>query len=110
MTISLKALQKQTEIEKVIIHSLDCALYQVSVIIDGEERYLIDDKGQFMRSHNKLSLQNLFESLPVRRMVLRQQSAYDEMVGQPSRGGDNALEVPLGNAGIGGKDNGLLSR
>lgn len=109
MIISLKALRQQTEIEKVIIHSLDCALYQVSVIIKGEERYLTDEQGNFMRSHNKLSLQTLFDGLPVQKMVLRQQSAYDEMVGQPIRDGDNFLEVPLGNTGIGQPGNGLNS-
>ena len=107
MTISLKALRRQTEIEKVIIHSLDCALYQVSAIVAGEERYVTDEQGKFLRSHNKLSLQNLFSDLPVRRMVLRQQSAYDEMVGQPARNGDNFLEVPLGNTEIGEPGNGL---
>lgn len=104
MTISLKTLQQQSEIEKVIIHSLDCALYQVSVLIKGQELYLTDEKGKFLRSHNKLSLQALFEGLPVRQMVLRQQSAYDEMVGQPLREADNFLEVPIGNGAMGVMD------
>ncbi|WP_417596288.1 DUF6482 family protein [Oceanospirillum sp.] len=104
MTISLKNLQKQVEIEKVIIHSLDCALYQVSVIIHGQELYLADEQGKLLRSHNKMSLQTLFTGLPVKRMVLRQQSAYDEMVGQPLRAGDNCLEVSLGNSEMGTVD------
>ncbi|MFG1488585.1 DUF6482 family protein [Oceanospirillum sp. HFRX-1_2] len=101
MTISLKTLQQQPEIEKVIIHSLDCALYQVSVLIEGQELYLTDEQGKLLRSHNKLSLQALFEGLPYRKMVLRQQSAYDEMVGQPLREADNFLEVPIGNGAMG---------
>ena len=109
MTIRLSKLKKEPFIDKVIIHSLDHALYQVSVMIDGEELYVTDDEGTFLRSHNKLGLQNLFEGLPVQQMVLRQQSAYDEMVGQPMRGGDNFMEVPLGNSRIGQPGNGLES-
>lgn len=107
MTISLKQLRQQPHIDKVIIHSLDLALYQVSVLIGDREYYLIDDAGKLLRSHNKLSLQNMFNNLPVERMVLRQQSAHDEMVGQPARSGDNFLEVPLGNSDIGAAGNGL---
>lgn len=104
MTISLKTLKQQPEIKKVIIHSLDCSLYQVSVLIEGQELYVTDQQGKLLRSNNKLSLQALFEGLPYRTMVLRQQSAYDEMVGQPLREADNFLEVPLGNAAMGVMD------
>ena len=104
MTISLKTLQQQSEIEKVIIHSLDCALYQVSAVIEGQELYLTDRQGTLLRSHNKLSRQAWFEGLPVRQMVLRQQSAYDEMVGQPLRQEDNFMEVPIGNGAMGVMD------
>lgn len=104
MTISLKSLQQQSGIEKVIIHSLDCALYQVSVVIEGQELYLTDEQGKLLRSHNKMSLQTLFNGLPFRKMVLRQQSAYDEMVGQPLRQEDNFMEVPLGNGAMGVMD------
>jgi hypothetical protein len=37
--------------------------------------------------------------LPVSSLVLRQFSAYDEMVGQPPRAEDNLLEIPLSTAG-----------
>lgn len=103
MKITLQALRKRKEptIEKVIIHSLDQALYQVSVILDDKERYLADNNGQLLRSHNVLSLQAMFDGIKVEQMVLRQQSAYDEMIGQPGLSGSNTLEVPLGNNRLG---------
>ncbi|MBM6551329.1 hypothetical protein JQX58_09580 [Marinomonas ostreistagni] len=82
--------------EKVRIHSLESNLYQLSVVIDGQEHYLHDQRGELLKSHNKLELQQLFEGKQVEQMVLCHQSAYDEMVGQPV-GEGNTLEVPLGN-------------
>jgi len=107
MTITLKQLRKAPCIDKLIIHSLDCSLYQVSVQLGDKELYVISDEGKFLRSHNKLSLQNLFTGMAVKCTVLRQQNAYDEMVGQPVRDGDNFLEVPLGNSDIGTAGNSL---
>lgn len=95
MKISLKALRDYQPLEKVIIHSLDCALYQVSVIINGSEQFVMDGKGRLLRSRSVLEMQANFRDLAMQAMVLRQVSAYDEMVGQPPRPGGNALEVPL---------------
>ena len=102
MTISLKDLRKLSSVDKVIIHSHDLSLYLVSIVVDGEEHYLVDSEGRPVRSHNKLVLQSLFERHQVKQMVLRQQSAYDEMVGQPPKSGDNTLEVSLGDNKLGG--------
>jgi len=96
MTISLQQLRQISHIDKVIIHSLDCSLYQVSVEIQGNEEYVSDHQGHLLRSHNKLNLQEYFSDLPYDRMVLRQSSAYDEMVGQPQRQQSNEMEVSLG--------------
>ncbi|TGD72830.1 hypothetical protein E4634_13580 [Mangrovimicrobium sediminis] len=79
----------------VVVHSLDMALYQVTLQIDGGEHLLAEDSGRPLRSRNLVSLLELLSRLPVASAVLRQRSAYDEMVGQPLRDGDNALELPL---------------
>ena len=79
----------------VVVHSLDQALYQVTVIVDGTERLLVEDSGRPLRSHSLGRLRDVLRRLPVASLVLRQQSAYDEMIGQPPRQGDNTLEVPL---------------
>ncbi|HDM8225802.1 TPA: hypothetical protein P0E37_000236 [Vibrio campbellii] len=95
MSIPLSKLEKFFYIDKLVIHSLDLALYQVSVLVDGEEHFVTDDKGKFLRAHSILELQKQCRNLKVNKQVLRQQSAYDEMVGQPSRIGTNELEVLL---------------
>lgn len=100
MTICVSQL-RQLSIEKIVIHSLDLVLYQASAIVDGKEHYVTDDSGQLLRSHNLLGMQVQFEGMQFERMVLRQQSAYDEMVGQPVRCDTNALEVPIGNMDLG---------
>lgn len=100
MTISLKQLQQFPRIEKLTIHSLDLMLYQVSVELDGQEIYVTDNHGKLLRSHNLLSIQALFEGWPIEHLLLRHESAYDEMIGQPA-GQGNRLEVPLGNSKLG---------
>lgn len=79
----------------VIIHSLDRGLYQVTVATGGEERLLVASDGRPLRSHNLQQLREVLARLPVQSLVLRQQSAYDEMIGQPPRDGGNTLEVEL---------------
>lgn len=100
MAVDISTLKKSTRIDKVIIHSLDCSLYQASIIIDGEEHYLTDKKGKMLRSFNLLSFQAMFQPFTVTEMVMRHQSAYDEMIGQSTRIESNAMEVPLGNSDL----------
>lgn len=95
MSMPLSKLEKFFYIDKLVIHSLDLALYQVSVLVDGEEHFVTDDKGKFLRAHSILELQKQCRNLKANKQVLRQQSAYDEMVGQPSRISTNELEVLL---------------
>ncbi len=97
MPLRVAELKKLRSIDKVIIHSLDRSLYQVSVLIDNKEHYVVDKHRIPLRSFNKVELQTLFSRLDVRRTVLKQESAYDEMIGQPAKFETNALEVPLGN-------------
>lgn len=94
--MTVTELAKISMIDKVCIHSLESNLYQLSVVVSGEEHYIQDSKGGFLTSHNKLDLQSLFNDKNVGAMVLCHQSAYDEMVGQPI-GQGNILEVPIGD-------------
>lgn len=97
MKMALSKLEKFFYIDKLVIHSLDLSLYQVSVVVDGEEYYVTDDKGEFLRAFSILELQRACAKLKANKHVLRQQSAYDEMVGTVKREGSNELEVPLGD-------------
>jgi len=98
MTVCLFDIKKGQFIEKVIIHSIDLALYHVSVVINGEEHYVYDKKGLPLKAHNKIKLQKLFEKYDVGSTYLRATSAYDEMIGQAVKQRENTLEVLLGNA------------
>ncbi|MBT1445129.1 hypothetical protein KJI95_11420 [Shewanella sp. JM162201] len=95
MTIRYSSLKSMPGIDKACIHSLDMSLYQLSVVIDGAELYVTDDDDRMLRSINLCQMQALLEDLPVRETVLRQESAYDEMVGQSERLCSNAMEIPL---------------
>ncbi len=110
MNVSLANLKRFSFIDVVIIHSIDLSLYQVSVVVDGKEYYVVDKRGQPLKSHNKLELQALFKNIDVGVMRLRQQSAYDEMIGQPLRSGDNTLEVSLGNTLFGNEDPAMVRK
>ena len=95
MTISTDELRKLNHIDKIIIHSLDMSLYQAAALVDGQEQMVTDKKGKLLRSFSLLEMKAQFEGLPVQSLVLRHESAYDEMVNQPGRSGENRLEVPL---------------
>jgi hypothetical protein len=95
LSITLSKLQKYFAVEKLIYHSIDLSLYQVSVVVEGEEHYITDEKGKFLRSVNLIELQKLLKNLPAIKSVLRHTSAYDEMIGGPEKISSNLLEVPL---------------
>lgn len=97
MAISLSKLEKFFYLDKLVVHSLDLSLYQVSVEVDGQEHFITDDEGKLLRAFSVVELQKKCANLKANKWVLRQQSAYDEMVGAPIRQQDNTLEVPLGN-------------
>jgi len=93
----LATLEQYFSLDTLVIHSLDMCLYQASVRIDAadtEEFFICDAQGKLLRTHSLVEMQKLCRKLKVRRQVLRQQSAYDEMVGGPLKG-DNTLEVPI---------------
>lgn len=96
MTIKLSELSNHQPIQKVIVHSLEMALYQVSVMIDNGEHYVTDDSGEFIRGLSPLHIQKRLDHLNYAQMVLRHTSAYDEMCGQSEKLTSNMLEVPYG--------------
>ncbi len=95
MKLTLKAFARFPAPAAVIIHSLDQALYQVTVIVDGATRLLVDENGRAIRHRNLQGVREMLQALPVTTITLRHESAYDEMIGQPARQQSNALEVNL---------------
>lgn len=98
MTMPLSKLEKFFYIDKLVVHSIDLSLYQASVVIDDEEHYITNEKGDYIRAISVLEIQKICRKLKVKSWVLRQQSAYDEMIGMPNSKQDNTLEVPLCNS------------
>ncbi len=95
MKISIDEFAALRHAVAVVIHSLDPALYQVTVAIEGQERLLVGSDGRPLRSRSLAQLRDVLARFPVASLMLRQQSAYDEMIGQAPREGPNILEVPL---------------
>lgn len=95
MKISFAELLSDQQPRDMIIHSIDQALYQVTVLVDGKERLLTENNGKIFRRHSLQAVREILSLMPVSRLSLRQQSAYDEMIGQPIRAADNTLEIPL---------------
>lgn len=83
-------------IEKLIINSLEQALYQAIVVIDGQEHVVWQSEQKTLITRNLTKMREYFEKMKISDVVLRHESAYDEMVGQPAKHGNNRLEVPLG--------------
>ena len=96
MSITLKEVKRLDYIEKVILHCHDQSLYLVSVLVNGEEQYVKDKNGNFLKAFNKLELQAQFADQIVGEMLLRHQSPYDEMIGLSEDKVDNTLEVRIG--------------
>jgi hypothetical protein len=95
--ILLADLSQFDYLDKVVIESLEQALYRVEVEAGGNSYYVIESPGKSLTRRSILEIQALLTPFTIRGMFLRQTSAYDEMVGLDDFQGDNELLVPLGN-------------
>ena len=95
MKITLQQLQASRSVERVVIHSIDCSLYIARATVAGVESLVTDSRGKTLKTRNLLDMKQHLVGVPVAALLLHQQSAYDEMVGQPVREADNTLEVSL---------------
>ena len=95
MALTIEEFTRLEQPAQVIIHSLHPALYQVTVVLHGQEQLLVDGSGRPFRSHNLQQVRETLQAMPVASISLRQQSAYDEMIGQPAREEANTLELPV---------------
>lgn len=95
MKIYLSDIASHT-VDRIIINSLEQALYQVMVVVDGEEHVVWVNDQKTLIHRNLTKLREQIEHIKVDDIVLRHESPYDEMIGQPVRAGSNRLEVKLG--------------
>ncbi len=85
---------RRPEIEVLCLRSLDPDLYLVEVLIGGERLRVTGSDGKSLTARSQLAAKRPFKGLTVMRAVVRHESSYDEMVGQPGRAG-NAMEVTI---------------
>ena len=95
MSISLTKLEQYFAVDKLIYHSIDLSLYQVSAFICGVEHYIDDGNSKLLRGVNLIELQKKMKLVKAKSSVLRHTSAYDEMIGGPAKDNSNMLEVPI---------------
>lgn len=95
MKLLLKDFKAGQQLEQVIIHSLEGSLYQAAVVVDGVERLLWVTETEPLRTRNLIAMKESLAHLSINKLLMRQESAYDEMVGQPVKAMANTLEIPL---------------
>jgi len=97
--IYLKELGRQSRrIDRFIIESVDLSLYIAYAEIDREERVIAEEGKGLLKRHNLLAMKRILKKIAGCEMVLRQRSAYDEMVGHSYPASANTLEISLGDA------------
>ena len=96
MKITLAELKARGPLQKLAIRSADLCLYLAEVELDGDRYLICEEDGSPLRTANLAAMREKLMALGVAELVLVQESAYDEMIGQPGREGSNKLEVPLG--------------
>ena len=57
MSISLTKLEQYFAVDKLIYHSIDLSLYQVSAVVGGVEHYVDDGNSKLLRGVNLIELQ-----------------------------------------------------
>ncbi len=82
------------EIEKIIISSLDQSLYQALLVVGDKEFLIWDTKDKPLATRSLMAMQKAFAGFDMENLILRQESAYDEMVGL-SGSGSNRMEVDI---------------
>ena len=98
MKLRLKEIRHKSNIDRFVIESVDLSLYIAFVQINGEEHLIADNSGKPLKTTNLLSMQRQIKQFGKVEAVLRQRSAYDEMVGKnASSSGDNTMELSLGD-------------
>lgn len=95
MKLHVADLASYPSLSKVIVHSVDQMLYIITVVIDGQEHLLHSDDGCPFRTTRLSEIHAVLARANAEETVLRQQSPYDEMIGQPPPEGDNTLEIPF---------------
>lgn len=96
MKITLSNLLRQGHADKVIVYAMEHALYTVAIEHAQARFYLMENDAQTFQRRSLNAVKQALDSLAIGELVLKHESAYDEMIGQAVRDGSNALEISLG--------------
>ena len=81
----------------IIVASYEGSLYQ-AFVQSGEDEHLIwHDNDKPLKTHNLQEMRERLHGLNIGQLFLRQDSAYDEMIGQDTRVEPNTLKLKLDN-------------
>jgi hypothetical protein len=83
-------------LDKVVIDSFEGSIYQAAIVaVDQSEQPLWLTEQQRLRCRNLTEIRELLAPLTIDHLYLRQNSPYDEMIGQPTRSEPNTLLLEL---------------
>ena len=91
------SMDRSQVIDKVIIESLEQALYRLVVEINQQQYYILETPEKSLIRRSLLEIQQLLVPFHVKQMYLSHTSPYDEMIGHEISGNSNELLVPIGN-------------
>lgn len=86
------------QVQQLVIESVDPSLYIAQATVDGKTCLVVNNAGKPLKARNLLSMKRLFSGVQVEKCLLRQRSAYDEMIGHDGQTVDNTLEIPMNTA------------
>jgi hypothetical protein len=92
-----KELLKFNRIDKVIIESLEQALYRVEIEVQGQTYYVLESPGKILSRRSILHIQEILMQFNIGKIFLRHVSPYDEMIGLEENAQSNQLLIPIGN-------------
>ncbi|MGS2718788.1 DUF6482 family protein [Eionea flava] len=95
--ILLADLSRFPIIDKVILESLEQALYRVVIEVDVQQYYVLEAPKKSLVRRSVVAIQKILKPYTIINMYLSHKSPYDEMIGQELNSNSNELLVPIGD-------------
>ena len=93
----LADIPKHSYIDKVIVESIEQALFRLEVEIQGQRYYVLESPGKSLSRRNIIEIQAVLTPFHVGSTHLYHRSPYDEMIGHEVNVDSNEMLVPLGD-------------
>ncbi len=82
----------QKPVDELLVYSLDQSLYTVKAVVEGQYFQIIKGLKPY-RAFSMGQIHRDFALCDFKRITLIQESAYDEMIGQPIKASPNTLNI-----------------